>query len=209
MTRAVEDVLLEIGADAVPQILVLAKADRIDDERRAELEHRHPDAVLDLGGHRRGARDARAADRGGVRAHAPGRGAADPVRRRARGSPSCTRSPAISSARTRPTACAFWPGCRRRRRALPGVRAQPPVRVTLSTDVGRLHVRRLDDRALLPTRAYPGRRRASTCTRSRRRCSRRGSARRSAPGSRSRSPTARLAWCCRARGSRPGTGSRS
>ncbi|MFZ0378948.1 MAG: GTPase HflX [Solirubrobacteraceae bacterium] len=46
MTRAVEDVLLEIGADAVPQILVLAKADRIDDERRAELQHRHPGAVL-------------------------------------------------------------------------------------------------------------------------------------------------------------------
>jgi GTPase len=46
MTRAVEDVLLEIGADAVPQILLLAKADRIDDERRAELERRHPAAVL-------------------------------------------------------------------------------------------------------------------------------------------------------------------
>jgi GTPase len=46
MTRAVEDVLLEIGADAVPQILVLAKADRIDDERRTELERRHRDAVL-------------------------------------------------------------------------------------------------------------------------------------------------------------------
>jgi len=46
MTRAVEDVLLEIGAAAVPQILVLAKADRIDDERRTELERRHPDAVL-------------------------------------------------------------------------------------------------------------------------------------------------------------------
>ncbi|HTT30404.1 MAG TPA: GTPase HflX [Solirubrobacteraceae bacterium] len=46
MTRAVEDVLLEIGADTVPQILVLAKADRIDDERRIELERRHPDAVL-------------------------------------------------------------------------------------------------------------------------------------------------------------------
>jgi GTP-binding protein HflX len=30
----------------VPQILVLAKADRIDDERRAELERRHADAVL-------------------------------------------------------------------------------------------------------------------------------------------------------------------
>jgi GTPase len=46
MTNAVEDVLLEIGADAVPEILVLAKADRIDDERRAELRRRHPGAVL-------------------------------------------------------------------------------------------------------------------------------------------------------------------
>jgi GTP-binding protein HflX len=46
MTRAVEDVLHEIGADEAPQVLVLAKADRIDSERRAELQHRHPDAVL-------------------------------------------------------------------------------------------------------------------------------------------------------------------
>ena len=46
MTAAVEDVLLEIGADAVPEILVLAKADRVDDERRTELQRRHPDAVL-------------------------------------------------------------------------------------------------------------------------------------------------------------------
>jgi GTP-binding protein HflX len=46
MTAAVEDVLLEIGAGAVPEILVLAKADRIDDERRAELQRRHRDAVL-------------------------------------------------------------------------------------------------------------------------------------------------------------------
>jgi GTP-binding protein HflX len=46
MTAAVEDVLLEIGADAVPEVLVLAKADRIDDERRAELQRRHPGAVL-------------------------------------------------------------------------------------------------------------------------------------------------------------------
>ena len=46
MTRAVEDVLLEIGADGVPEILVLAKADRVDDERRTELERRHRDAVL-------------------------------------------------------------------------------------------------------------------------------------------------------------------
>jgi GTP-binding protein HflX len=46
MTGAVEDVLAEIAADAVPEILVLAKADRIDDERRAELLRRHPGAVL-------------------------------------------------------------------------------------------------------------------------------------------------------------------
>jgi GTPase len=46
MTRAVEDVLLEIGADALPQILVLAKADRIDEDRREELQHRHAGAVL-------------------------------------------------------------------------------------------------------------------------------------------------------------------
>ncbi len=46
MTGAVEDVLAEIAADAVPEILVLAKADRIDEERRAELQRRHPGAVL-------------------------------------------------------------------------------------------------------------------------------------------------------------------
>ena len=46
MTRAVEDVLHEIGADEAPQVLVLAKADRVDAERRSELQHRHPRAVL-------------------------------------------------------------------------------------------------------------------------------------------------------------------
>jgi GTP-binding protein HflX len=46
MTRAVEDVLLEIGADEAPQVLVLAKADQVDAERRLELQHRHPGAVL-------------------------------------------------------------------------------------------------------------------------------------------------------------------
>ena len=45
MTRAVEDVLDEIGAEQ-PRLLVLAKADLIDAERRAELDLRHPDAVL-------------------------------------------------------------------------------------------------------------------------------------------------------------------
>jgi GTPase len=45
MTRAVEDVLHEIGADEAPRLLVLAKADCLDDERRAELAFRHRDAV--------------------------------------------------------------------------------------------------------------------------------------------------------------------
>ena len=46
MTRAVEDVLAEIGADAAPRLLVLAKADQVDAQRRAELSRRHPDAML-------------------------------------------------------------------------------------------------------------------------------------------------------------------
>jgi GTP-binding protein HflX len=46
MTSAVEDVLLEIGAKEAPRVLVLCKADLIDEERRAELANRHPDAVL-------------------------------------------------------------------------------------------------------------------------------------------------------------------
>jgi GTP-binding protein HflX len=46
MTHAVEDVLEEIAADEAPRLLVLAKADGIDSERRAELAHRHPAALL-------------------------------------------------------------------------------------------------------------------------------------------------------------------
>ncbi len=46
MMAAVEDVLEEIEALEAPRVLVLAKADLIDDERRAELANRHPDAVL-------------------------------------------------------------------------------------------------------------------------------------------------------------------
>jgi GTP-binding protein HflX len=46
MTRAVDDVLHEIAADEAPRLLVLAKADRIDEDRRAELAHRHPEALL-------------------------------------------------------------------------------------------------------------------------------------------------------------------
>jgi GTPase len=46
MTRAVEEVLHEIGAEEAPRILVLGKADLIDADRRLELAHRHPQAVL-------------------------------------------------------------------------------------------------------------------------------------------------------------------
>jgi GTP-binding protein HflX len=46
MTRAVQDVLHEIGADEVSQLLVLSKADRVDEQRRRELALRHPEAVL-------------------------------------------------------------------------------------------------------------------------------------------------------------------
>jgi GTPase len=46
MTRAVEDVLDEIGSVEQPRILVLNKADAMDDERRRELAFRHPEAVL-------------------------------------------------------------------------------------------------------------------------------------------------------------------
>jgi GTP-binding protein HflX len=45
MIRAVDDVLHEIEAERAPRLLVLAKADQLSDERRAQLSHRHPGAV--------------------------------------------------------------------------------------------------------------------------------------------------------------------
>jgi GTP-binding protein HflX len=46
MTRAVEDVLEEIGAGDTARLLVLNKADVLDDERRRELAFRHPEGQL-------------------------------------------------------------------------------------------------------------------------------------------------------------------
>ena len=46
MTSAVDDVLEEIDAGDTPRLLVLNKADQLDDDRRSELAFRHPDAVL-------------------------------------------------------------------------------------------------------------------------------------------------------------------
>ena len=46
MTRAVDDVLEEIGVGDQPRILVLNKADVLDENRRRELAFRHPEAAL-------------------------------------------------------------------------------------------------------------------------------------------------------------------
>ncbi|UGS36657.1 GTPase HflX [Capillimicrobium parvum] len=46
MLRAVDDVLEEIGAGERPRLLVLNKADLLDEERRRELGFRHPGAAL-------------------------------------------------------------------------------------------------------------------------------------------------------------------
>src|SRR4051812_40927603 len=46
MLRAVEDVLEEIDAGERPRLLVLNKADLLDEDRRRELGFRHPDGVL-------------------------------------------------------------------------------------------------------------------------------------------------------------------
>ena len=43
---AVEDVLEEIGAAAIPRLLVLNKVDRLDDDGIRALRARHPDALL-------------------------------------------------------------------------------------------------------------------------------------------------------------------
>jgi GTP-binding protein HflX len=46
MTRAVDEVLDEIGVGDQPRVLVLNKADLLDEDRRRELAFRHPEAVL-------------------------------------------------------------------------------------------------------------------------------------------------------------------
>ena len=44
--KAVDDVLEEIGAGEKPRLLVLNKADLLDEEERREVELSHPEAVL-------------------------------------------------------------------------------------------------------------------------------------------------------------------
>ena len=117
MTRAVEDVLHEIGADEVPRVLVLAKADRSTTSGGLSSRTATPTRCWSPPQTGEGIRALVRADRGGVRA--PLRTSSCWFRTtRAGGSPSCTSSPATSSARTRPKACACSPGCRGGRRAL-------------------------------------------------------------------------------------------
>ena len=81
MTRAVEDVLEEIHAGSSPRMLVLNKADIIDDERRRELSFRHPDAVLVSAVTGEGLEDLRERITQEFERTLQGRGAARPVRR--------------------------------------------------------------------------------------------------------------------------------
>jgi GTP-binding protein HflX len=46
MTAAVEDVLVEIGAEEAPRVLVLNKTDIVEPDRLEQLARRHPDSVL-------------------------------------------------------------------------------------------------------------------------------------------------------------------
>jgi GTP-binding protein HflX len=46
MLKAVDDVLDEIGAGEQPRLLVLNKADALDEERRLDVGLRHPGAIL-------------------------------------------------------------------------------------------------------------------------------------------------------------------
>ena len=150
MTAAVEDVLLEIGADEAPRVLVLGKADLIDVERRAELANRHPDAVLVSALTGEGvdalieriedefARSLREVellipyDEGGRLAELH-QLAGDLEREE-------TPDGVRVLAKLPPDG----------RGALPAVRAHRPARMS------ELRVQRLDPRAKLPTRAYPG-----------------------------------------------------
>ena len=185
-----------------PRLLVLGKADLIDEERRAELANRHRDGVLvsALTGEGLGelveriedefARTLREVellipfDEGGRLAEL--HELAGDLERE-----------------DTPTACGSSSGCRR-----PSRRA-----ISRSRSTGTA-----DERAAGPP---PGRAREAAHARVSGRCgagpvrarrrARSGpaSGSRCEPGSRSRFPTARPAWCCRAPGSPPATGSRS
>ena len=126
MTRAVEDVLEEIHAGSSPRMLVLNKADIIDDERRRELSFRHADAVLVSAVTGEGLEELASGSRrsSSARSRTSSCSSRSP---RAACCPSSTTSPATWSARTRPRASASPPASPRRRRALRPLRGQRPL----------------------------------------------------------------------------------
>ena len=127
MTRAVEEVLVEIGAEGCRAILVLAKADRIDDERRARARAPPSRRDADLGDDRRGAptlieQRSRRSSPG-----AAGRRAADPLRRgraAGRAARDRRRSRARGHAGRRARACARLPAAVAARYAVPLTRSR-------------------------------------------------------------------------------------
>ena len=106
MLRAVDAVLEEIGAGDRPRLLVLNKADALDDERREELRFAPSRRDPRLGADRRRDGRARRPRRARLRRDAAARSTCCCPSTRAAGWPSSTSSPASSSAPTRPTACA-------------------------------------------------------------------------------------------------------
>ena len=104
MTRAVEDVLEEIGVGDQPRILVLNKADQLDDERRHELRSATPTPRWSARSPARGSRSCRSGSPTSSSASCATSSCSSRSPRAAR-CPSCTTSPATSSAPTRPRAC--------------------------------------------------------------------------------------------------------
>ena len=113
MLRAVDEVLESVGAGERPRLLVLNKADALDDERRTELAFTHPDGVLISAATGRGSRRSASASRRSSGARCAASSCCCPTPR-ARPSPSCTTRQATSSAPTPPRACASASACRPR-----------------------------------------------------------------------------------------------
>ena len=202
MLDAVDDVLAETGAGETPRLLALNKVDLLDDERRRELSFRFPRAVQVSGEHRRGARRPARGDRGALPGDPRSRWSCWCPTARAARSPSCTTWPASSSAPTPPRACASSA-------RVPAAAAPRFERFSTNGGAERvtLRFRRLSAAARPPAQAHDGDagydlHAAEAVTLEP------GSAPASGRASRWRSPRARPAWCCRARGWRRGTGSR-
>ena len=191
MIRAVDDVLHEIDADQAPRLLVLAKVDRLSDERRAQLSHRHPGAVqvsavsgegLDLLVER-------------IESEFTTRLAEVELLVPYQDGGSLAELHELAGDLEREDT----PDGVRVSVRLPAAVAARFERFALTPETAdrmTLRVVRLDPRATLPARAHPGRRRTRSACAGRRPRSRPASAPRFRPGSRSRSSPGTPGWCC-------------